>query len=48
MSSEEGEVDQRVVNRLLAKRSRERGPRVVMPDVLAAGDETRDSDEPAK
>jgi hypothetical protein len=48
MSSEEGEVDQRVVNRLLAKRSRERGPRVVMPDVLAAGEEAGDGEEPAK
>ena len=47
-SSEEGEVDQRVVNRLMAKRPRERGPQIVMPDVLAAGDEKPDTDEPAK
>jgi hypothetical protein len=45
MHSEEGEVDQRVVNRLLAKRPKERGPQIVMPDVLAAGEEPEKTEE---
>jgi hypothetical protein len=45
MHSEHGEVDQRVVNRLLTKRTKERGPQIVMPDVLAAGEEPEKTDE---
>lgn len=45
MHSEEGEVDQRVINRLLAKRPKERGPQIVLPDVLAAGHEPEQTEE---
>jgi hypothetical protein len=45
MHSDEGEVDQRVINRLLAKRPKERGPQIVTPDVLAAGHEPEKTEE---
>ena len=49
MASELGEVDERVVNRLLAKKpTRGRGRQFTMPDVLAAGDEKADGDNPSK
>ena len=49
MASELGEVDERVVNRLLAKKpTRGRGRQFTMPDVLAAGDEKADGDTPSK
>jgi hypothetical protein len=50
MTSELGEIDARVVNRLLAKKpTRGRGRQFTMPDVLAAGDEKqRDGDAPTK
>jgi hypothetical protein len=49
MASEAGEIDERLVNRLLAtKKTRERGRHVAMPDVLAAGDEKADGDNPSK
>ena len=49
IASEEGEIDERLVNRLMAtKKTRERGRHVAMPDVLAAGDEKPDGDNPSK
>ena len=39
MDSEDGQIDERIANRLLSKKTRERGPRTVLPDVLAAGEE---------
>jgi hypothetical protein len=49
MSSEAGDIDARLANRLLAKKpTRGRGRQFTMPDVLAAGDEKADGDAPGK
>ena len=44
MAATAGEVDQRVVNRLLAKKPVQRRPQIEIPDVLAAGDEKPDGE----
>jgi len=49
MASEAGEIDERLVNRLLAKKAtRGRGRQFTIPDVLAAGDEKSDGETPRK
>jgi hypothetical protein len=44
MDSDEGDVDQRVVNRLLTRRTHTRGAQIVLPDVLAAGEDPDDAE----